>query len=257
MRDLKEMGGHVVEYDPKDEHMMKDLFKKASYAMVIPPIHHEHLSKAKCMLKACGEAGVKCVTLMSMLNADKGKGRVMRELHEIEECGKRAGIKHLCIVRKGFMMETMYALSDKIKDGCLPLAVKHGKFAPVSLNDCCHGITKAVMESMKGEDEKEHMKTCNLTGPKLVDGCELAKMASEALDTKIKFEDISMDKMKELLKHHHKLHDMEIQMILEMCEMIREDKFEVKSDTLEKLLNEKPMTPQEFFEHHEKEFKSI
>jgi len=254
MRDLHEMGAKVVEYDVKDENKLKEIFEKCDMVHVIPPVHHGGVKHAMTMLKACCKAGVDCVSLTSVLNCDRAKGHHIRQYHEVEECGKKMDLKHFCIIREGFWLDTFFCMSHELQHGRLPFPTKDGKFAPVAADDIYHGVMKGMMEKMESQ---RHVKMYELTGPCSVKGSEIAEKACEALHTHIKFEHVSMDKMREILRrsHHKKMHEAEIEVVLEMLEMIREGHLDKTTDDLKKLLDRKPMDVQEFFEKNEHEFR--
>jgi len=255
MRDLSEMGGELVEYDPKDEEGLKRCFEKVDYVHVIPPLHHDRAKLAVNILRACGKAGVQWVVLCSVLNCDQGRGRRLRELHEVEQEAKRAGLKNLCICREGFILETFFAFSEEMQRGKLPFPGHHGKFAPVSIDDTCHGIIRAMMKKMESEEHgKVH--TVELTGRQLVDGRTIAEKASERLNMRIQLEEVSMERIEEILRRHMKRsHEAVIEMIVEMLELIREGKLEKRTDDLQKLLGSEPTSVDEFFEKNQREFK--
>jgi len=255
MRVLSEMGGELVEYDLKDESGLKRCFEKVDYVHVIPPLHQERAKLAVNLLRACGKAGVEWVCLCSVLNCDQSKGRRLRELHEVEQEAKRAGIKNLCICREGFMLETLFAFSEEMQRGKFPFPGQHGRFAPVSMDDTSHGILRAMMKKLDSQ-ESGKVHTVELTGRQMVDGRTIAEKASERLNMRIQLEETSMDRIKEILRRNmKKSHDSVIEMIVEMLEMICEGKLEKKTDDLQKLLGSEPMSVDEFFEKNQREFK--
>jgi len=256
MRDLGEMGAELVEYDLKNEDELKKLFGKADYVHVIPPLNHDCAKAAVCMLRACGEAGVEWVVLCSIVNCDKGKGRRLRELHEIEEEGKRVGVKNLCICREGFTLERLFAFSEEMRRGKLPLPTRQGRFAPVSLDDSCHGLLRAIMKKMSGEQHgKVHV--VEFTGRRMVDARTLAEEASKRLNMRVSLEDVSLERTEEIMRRHMKKTSQSvIDMMIEVFELIREGHYEKQTDDLEKMLGTEPMSVGDFFEKNEREFKS-
>jgi len=255
MRDLKEMGAELVEYDPNDRDRLQKIFERVDYVHVIPPMRQERVEAARAMLEACGKAGV-CASFSSVLNCDKARSHHMKQLCEIEEAGKRAGIKRLCIVRNGFMLETFFGYSEQLQQGKLPLPTKNGRFAPVSYDDICQAALNAMLKHMEESDDRRgQVETLEFTGNHLMAGQEIARKASEALDTRVELEDISMDRARELLSRNKDMGRNEVELVIEMFEMIREGHFERMTDDLKKLLREEPTSVEQFFQKNAHEFK--
>lgn len=79
------------------------------------------------------------------------------------------------------------------KQGKLPLPIGDmHKFAPVALGDVAQVAAMVIMgEGPHGLDDNHRGQLITLTGPMLTAGEELATAASEALDVKMEFQNIT------------------------------------------------------------------
>jgi len=153
------------------------------------------------------------------------------------------------------MLETFFAFSEEMQRGKMPLPTRKGRFAPVSLDDTCHGVVRTILKHMRSE-QRGNTHTLELTGNRTVDGHKIAEEASEKLDTQIRVEDISLERTKEILRRNmKKSHEAVIEMIVEVFELIREDKFDKQTDDLQKILGSEPTSVADFFEKNQREFK--
>lgn len=89
----------------------------------------------------------------------------------------------------------------------------------------------------------------------LLDGAELAKAASQALGSDIKFEDISEYEAKQVLTNQSDSGDAEIQFLLEYYSLVREGKTNyVSTSAFREVTGHNPQRPPDFFRIHAEEF---
>src|SRR5690242_9481363 len=97
--------------------------------------------------------------------------------------------------------------------------------------------------------------TCTL-GRNNMDGQKIAEEASQRLDMRIQVEEVSLDRIKEILRRNmKKSHEAVIELIVEIFELISEGKMDKQTDDLKKLLGTDPMSVADFFEKNQREFK--
>lgn len=89
----------------------------------------------------------------------------------------------------------------------------------------------------------------------LLDGHELARAASQALGSEIKFENISEYEAKQVLKNQSDSGDAEIQFLLEYYSLVREGKTNyVATSAFREVTGDNPQRPPDFFKVYAEEF---
>jgi len=117
-----------------------------------------------------------------------------KQFRHCEELIEASGIKWTHI-RSMFFLENLFGWAHGIKSGELRLRIKDGKFAPLSINDVGEVATVVLM----GKTDEHAAKKYILTGPKVMNGIEMAAVFSKILNQEVKYASPSNeDEMKEL-----------------------------------------------------------
>jgi len=95
-----------------------------------------------------------------------------------------------------------------------------------------------------------------LTGPQMCAGDELAGAASQSLNARMEYEEISHDKAREILDAQSDIDESEKEYLLEYYSLVREGKTDyVSTIAFKYITSADPTFPSEFFENYFEEFK--
>ncbi|KIJ69197.1 hypothetical protein HYDPIDRAFT_24050 [Hydnomerulius pinastri MD-312] len=268
--DLEKLGAEIVELKA---HETKKLFKSmkesgADTIVIIPPAHEEKMKLSHEMVQAVKEAEIKNTILLSAAGADLAGEKSQPHLRDFikieQECMQlryhpetEAGTSQ-CIIRAGFYTENLLLYNkDAQKSGKLrlPIGETHA-FAPVALGDVVKVIAHILIsEGPHGLEDKFRGQLITLTGPMMVNGAELAEVASD-VGLNLEFIDISDTEAKQLLDSDTDVDDSEKQFLLEYYSLVREGKTNyVSTLVMAPITGEEPTQPSEFFKTYASEFK--
>jgi len=163
------------------------------------------------------------------------------------------------VIRAGFYAENLLQYAPQAQsDGILPLPIgKNHKFAPVALGDVAQVAAHVLSgKGQHGFDDKHRGQMMVVTGPMLCAGEELATAASEALGTKMQFEDISQSEAKKVLRAQSDIDNAEQEYLLEYYSLVREGKTNyIATTAFHDVTGTHSTEPTEFFKMYSAEFK--
>jgi len=269
--DLEKLGALVVPMDPADPDALLEALVNsgADRVMLIPPAKSNKMELVDIMLDVTRKAGIKNTVLLSSAGADlaeRDKQPMLREFIDMEaklmwnkgDTSTEAGHSP-CIIRAGFYAENLLLYDKYIASTGnipLPIGTMH-KFAPIALGDValCAALV-LVGEGPHGLSDRHRGQLIVLTGTMLVAGEELATAANDALNLKLKFEDISPETAKEVLDRDTDLDESEKEYLLEYYSLVREGKTNyVSTIAFASLTGKDPDLPMDFFKTYSLEFK--
>ncbi|KAH7926696.1 NAD(P)-binding protein [Leucogyrophana mollusca] len=267
--DLKRLGAQVIPHKPKDRDGLVHALKStgADTIFLIPPAHKNKLSLAKEMIDATYEAGIKNTVLLSAAGADLAEEKKQHQLRQFIHIEAEAmKLRYLpdteagtsqCIIRAGFYAENLLLCDKDVKKNSklrLPIGDTHS-FAPIALGDIAKAAASVlVSQGPHGLDDKFRGQLVVLTGPMMVNGPELAAVASEA-GLNIGFSDISENEAKQILEDTD-VDAAELQYLLEYYSLVREGKTNyVSTLAFTPITGELPTLPLEFFHQYDATFK--
>jgi len=281
VEDLKRQGIHVVIYNLDDRRELEKHLKGHDLVFLLPPHRTEKKEAGMNLLDACKHAGIRCVLLWSVMEAEKCKG-VCKEFAELEKRFKESGIEHRCNMRVGMYMQTFLAYSRHVqKNGELPLPIgEEGKFAPISMRDVSR-FAACMLSGKKHHDvgggrhpandewyeahedpagpyafpEEYRGKTYCLTGPRSVNGQELVQLASKAIGAKLRFKPVDRKESQRMLMEEGMYEEKEVELLLDMFDLVKRGELDNVTDDIEKVTGKKPMDAEEFFRDHARDFK--
>ncbi|KAJ1514350.1 hypothetical protein HMI55_004737 [Coelomomyces lativittatus] len=182
--------------------------------------------------------------------------KIAKFTRDCEEAFLESKIDAKCITRIVFPMQYLFFLSDIIQSkGVLPLAVGHGKFAPVHVKDV--GTASAHILS-KGIPQEHHSQIYTFTGPQLVTGQEFVDRANKALEGTLTFKESSLDEMKGIfdkLVQEGEMNDFERDILLYDSYLIHENLLSIQTLDLKNILGHEPTTIEAFFEENKSAFR--
>jgi len=257
VQELQKMGVKVHKMHLDDPTKLQEMFDKSHCAVIVPPIHCENMKHyVENIVKAVEKSKVDHSTFISVINIDSAKHGILQEVYESEQVVKKCAEKaNICIARLGFFLEKLLMHRHEItEEKKLSLPTGKGQFAPFSLSDFVKAMMKGKSE-FEDFAKKKGMKVC-ITGQHKMTTEQLVQAARQSLTGDLKYEDVEPGHFKKVLKERHSwLDEREIQLMLDIFQMIRQNQFDEVTNDLEEMLGEKPMDPQEFFEKNKQKFK--
>jgi len=269
-KELEQMGATIIAHKPGKVKEMTAVLKDSGVDTVclIPPTHKDKYDITVELVTATQQAGIPNVCLVSSVGADlatQEKQPHLRQFIDIEQLVLQAkgdsdtpaGTSPV-VIRAGFYAENLLNYSPQLKQGSLPLPIgSNHSFAPVALGDIA--LVVAHVLSSKGESgfsDQVRGQLIVLTGPCLVNGQELAQVASEALGEKIEFEDISPAEAKRVLHAQAESDASELQYLLEYYSLVKEGKTNyISTHAFHDITGQHPQEPPEFFKVYAEEVK--
>ncbi|KAM0265164.1 hypothetical protein ACHAQJ_000317 [Trichoderma viride] len=263
LKELKDLGGKVVQYQPGRERAVVKLLKEVGCDTIclVPPAHRDKFDITMELANSAKKAGVSNILLISSAGcdyADPVKQPRLREFIDIESVVLEAkgdpevSLGHSpCVIRAGFYAENLLLYSEQAKaDGVLPLPIgENHKFAPVALGDVAHVAAHVLAGKGKhGFDDRHRGQMMVVTGPLLCAGKELAEAASKAIGAQIEFEDVSWNEAKRLLASQSESDESEKEYILEFYSLVREGKTNyIATTAFHDVTGTHPTEPDQFF----------
>ena len=238
----------VCPIDADDVASLTNAFKDVDDLFIVPTATDYKVSHARNYIRAAKQAGVKFVLLLSMTGADDRNYLFADQFSDIEETLKRSGIENYCILRSNFYMQNLLLYKDQLKQGALPLPIHSGSFNPIDVDD----IGKAAQRILA--DCAQHKgKVYNLTGPKAMNGQEMADVCSKALGSQIKWQDIPRTEARSILRKMN-VPQSEAQGLLEFYDLVQkqEHRDQEKND-FKNITGEEPTSLNEFLARHKQE----
>ncbi|KAL7749885.1 hypothetical protein RI367_004761 [Sorochytrium milnesiophthora] len=258
---LDAIGCDVRDYDVTNKNSLRKVARDAQCMLLIPARNNgELLKNTKMILDAArAEQTIHTVLLFSTLGAaeadEDNKGDALfAEFKEIEELVQNSKFENECVFRLGFVAQQLFGLAQVVQNrGLLPLPIKNGKVAVVNVKDVA--LASVLVLSDANKFKHVNRQTLTLTGPTAYNGQAMAHAANAALQSRIKFKDVSMEEYKNILENNGDATELEIEWSLQWCKMIREEKLEIVTKDLEKLLGRKPEDLEAFFASNARSFK--
>jgi len=236
-QELKELGIEIVEFSTDKPDTFASI-RGATKVLIIPPNARNRQQIAARVADLAVEYGAQHLVLLSALGAKKENTSIAKEFRSIERHILTFSVKYT-FVRAAMFMENFILMKDSIKKGILPLPIKNGKYAPVSVADVGEAIAAVLIES--GHENKEY----ELTGPETLSGNDIAKIFSEFLGKPVKYVDADpQDVKKELMKLGTQ--EWQANAILELYQLVAEGKLNQVTTDLRQLIKRDPTTFKQF-----------
>jgi NAD(P)H dehydrogenase (quinone) len=251
---VKELPGiqSVHEYDASYiDKNMESAFKDVDYAYLVPPRSKNRVSHIENYVKLCKKHSIKFIVLFSMMRPKQGFSQYSKDYEAMEKCVEKSGVQ-FSIIKSSMHQQSLFLFQPDILKGSLPLPIGNGKFAPVNICDVSRMLVKIFCDPVG-----HYRYIYSVTGPELVDGSQMAAIASESLGINVKFLNISSDNCKDLLMDS----GLEEWLALEFVEMfsdIATGKFEIDYHQVsERITGLKALTLSAFFTAHKSRFTTI
>lgn len=238
----------VCPIDADDISSLVDAFKDVDDLFIVPTATDYKVNHARNYIRAAKQANVKFVLLLSMTGADDRSYLFADQFSDIEETLKRSGIENYCILRSNFYMQNLLLYKDQLKQGALPLPIHNGSFNPIDVDD----IGKAAQKILSNCSQHKG-KVYNLTGPKSLNGQEMADICTKALGSQIKWQDIPRTEARSILRKMN-VPQSEAQGLLEFYDLVQNQKISDQSNNdFKSITGEEPTSLNDFLTKYKKE----
>lgn len=269
-KELTKLGASIVPHKPgKVRDMVKTLKETGCDTLcLIPPTHKEKYDITVELVEAAKKASVPNVLFISSVGCDLADAQHqprLREFIDLEtlvmsskgDSSTSTGTSPV-VIRAGFYAENLLLYAPQAqKEGILPLPIGEShSFAPVALGDISQAAAQVLCGKGKnGFDDKHRGQLIVLTGPSLVNGTELAQVASQVLGVEMKFENISPAEAKKVLHTQSHSDDSEKEYLLEYYSLVREGKTNyISTMAFHDMTGSHPTEPPDFFKTYAQEF---
>ncbi|KAI0398323.1 NAD(P)-binding protein [Xylariaceae sp. FL0594] len=269
--ELQSQGLKIVKHVPgRERNLVKVLKETGCDTMcLIPPATKDKMDISKELISAAKKADIPNICLISSAGcdyADPKRHPRLREFIELEsltlaskgDASTSTGHSP-CVIRAGFYAENLLLYAPQVQEeGILPLPIgKNHKFAPVALGDVAQVAAHVLTgKGPHGFDDKHRGQMMIVTGPMLAAGEELATAATDALGTKVEFEDISEAEAQKVLKSQSDSDDSEKEYLLEYYRLVREGKTNyVATTAFRDVTGNQPTQPVELFKMYSEEMR--
>lgn len=231
----------VVDYG--DAESTKSSIQGADTVFIIPSAGTERLKHGKNLILGTKNANAQNLLLLSMIGTENPKYpySLASEFNELENYAKNNNVKNLFILRSQFYMQNILLYQKQIMEESLPLPIRKGKLNMVDTSD----IAEVALTLSKNPKQYSNG-IFTITNDNSLDGNEIAAVLSKYIKKDVKFEDISEEKAKELLKATG-MQDNDVQGFIEFYRLVRENTMsEVITSSFLDLLQKTPKTFERF-----------
>lgn len=238
----------ICPIDADDVEALRDAFKDVDDLFIVPTATDYKVSHARNYIRAAKQANVKFVLLLSMTGADDRNYLFADQFSDIEETLKRSGIENYCILRSNFYMQNLLLYKDQLKQGALPLPIHNGKFNPIDVDDIGKAAQKILADCYPHKG-----KVYNLTGPRAMNGQEMAEVCSQVLGSSIKWQDIPRTEARSILRKMN-VPQSEAQGLLEFYDLVQKDQLrDQEKNDFKSITGEEPAYLNDFLNRHKQE----
>ncbi|OXV06642.1 hypothetical protein Egran_05590 [Elaphomyces granulatus] len=269
-KELSNLGATIAAHNPGRVRQMTNTLRetKADTICLVPPAHRDKLDITTELIQAAKRANIPNVCLISTAGADLAERDAQPRLREFVDMESlfmatkgdpsTAAGRSPVIIRAGFYAENLLLYAPQCQEeGMLPIPIgRDHKFPLVALGDIALLAAHVLCGKGKyGFSDKHRGQLMAMTGPSLVNGDELATCASQALGVDLKFDDISDNETRRILRNQSDIDPSEIQLILEYYSLVREGKTNYISTTaFHDVTGGHPQELLDFFKTYKEEF---
>ncbi|KAH8703104.1 hypothetical protein BGW36DRAFT_288911 [Talaromyces proteolyticus] len=267
---LQSLGATITQHIPG---RMRDTAKilqntKADTLMLIPPAHASKVDITMEYIEAAKRANIQNVCFLSAAGCDVADREAQPRLREFVDLEAmfmklkgdettRTGYSSV-ILRPGFYAENLLLYAPQAQEeGLIPIPIgPKNKFPPVALADVAQLAAHILTGKGKhGFSDKHRGQLMTLTGPMLLNGDELAQIASNCLGVEMKFDDVSENEARRVLRFQTDNDVTEMQYLLEYYSLVREGKTNyISTNCFHDVTGSHPLKPPEFFKAYQDEF---
>ena len=239
----------IYKYDASfSDERLNNAFRGVDYAFLVPSRSAQRVTHMRNYVDACKQAGVRFILMFSMIRAQQTASRWGSDYAAMEQIVEESGIEY-CILRCALQQQTLFLLAPDLIRGALPLPIATGGVAMISTIDVAKAA-RAVLQNVSQHAYKAY----HLTGPEVMTGVQMARIASDALKRGINFINVTPMGARKLLADSG-LEPWLAEEFLEMFAEVASHLYEYQTaELVQWLTNAKPMTMYDFFLDHKERF---
>lgn len=247
-------GVRTIAADFDDKASLESAFKNVARVLIVStdaldrPGHR--LEQHKNAIDAAKAAGVGHLVYTSLPMAEESLVSFAPDHLGTEEAIKASGLGYT-LLRNSWYMENLFAsLPQVLKSGQWYTASGQGKTPYVARED----LARTAAAALASEDASS--KTYTLTGVEALSVDEIAKLASQIFDTRIDVVNVSDEGLQQGLVAAG-IPDFVAPMLVSFDANTRAGKFDIVTDSIEKLTGKAPVTLKAFLESNKAAFLNV
>jgi NAD(P)H dehydrogenase (quinone) len=207
---------------------------------LIPRIDQDLIAKQRALIVAAILAGVKEITLLSLIGADsRSPVRILRWFGVVEDEVRAHGFNTTILRTAPFMQNLLLFARSAMKNGELRAPFREVKFPWLSACDLA-AVAAALSDDNTGNE------ILTLSGPEALGFADFARLVCQATNRELEYVDITMHEARGYLEAA-RVSPMKVLAISEWWDALISGVVEIPvSDDLERLLGRKPISLAQF-----------
>jgi uncharacterized protein YbjT (DUF2867 family) len=208
--------------------------------LLIPRIDQDLITKQRALIGAAKRAGVRKITLLSLIGADsRSPVRILRWFGVVEDEIRAHDFNTTILRTAPFMQNLLLFARSAMKNGELRAPFRDVKFPWLSARDLA-AVAAALSDDNTGN------KVLTLSGPEALGFADFARLVCQATNRELEYVDITMHEARGYLEAA-RVSPMKVLAISEWWDALISGLVEIPvSDDLERLLGRKPVSLAQF-----------
>ncbi|KAI3643754.1 hypothetical protein MP228_009918 [Amoeboaphelidium protococcarum] len=230
----------------RDDQMLETFVQECHVLIIIPTRSPDRVAHARKYIDAAKKYNVDNVIMYSFIREKNSKWG--QHYQQIEELIENSGINYT-FIRTPVHMQSLYLFAPDIAKGVLPLPIGRGSAPWVHVRDVARAA-KVIVEEQKSSN---FFKAFHITGPSLLDGQTLASVASNTLNIRVEYRNITEQAARNLLVDSG-LESWLVEEFIYMFQDIRDGKLQYVNQLFSQLTGEESKHISQFFVENRKRF---
>ncbi|KAK9766806.1 hypothetical protein K7432_003827 [Basidiobolus ranarum] len=256
---LEGFGCEVVKADFDDQEALTSCFRNFDWVVILPYPHPERVRLALSCVEASDKAHVENILCCTFVGVDSQLSS-LREFKELEDRVTQSPAQTY-ILRLTFLLQTfLWWRKNFFEKNALSIPIGEGEFAPLDASNVCQACAEIMEYCTMVNRHQSH--TYILTGPKLLTGDEIAKVASDTLKVPIVFDPVTRDECRQYLESVEDLDlfrtpenvPYRIETNLDLCELVRRREMNFVTEDMMKLTGTRGKSVAKYFEENAESF---
>ncbi len=238
-------GVETVKADFSDRDSLKKTMKGINTLFMLSPSSPESIKWGENVIEAAKESGVKHIVRSSGSFADVNSDLLIEKLlGTTDEYLKDSGVNFTITAPSSFMQNFITSLAADYKSGTIYQAADDAKISWTDVRDIA-----AVNVEVLLNPEKYVNRTLTLTGSESFNYAEAIKQMNEVLGKETKYIAIPNDSAEKAMTDMH-FPQFVIDLLISLNDSIKQGHFVDTTNTIEEVLNRKPITFKQFVNDH-------
>jgi uncharacterized protein YbjT (DUF2867 family) len=248
--DIKNTKAELVEMNFNKSETVEAAFKGIQKLFLLTPFVPDMVEMSKSLIREAKKANVNYIVKQSAFGSELEDGITMNKLHrQVEEAIVSSGINYT-LLRPMSFMQNYLGLSDSIKlQGIFYAPLIDSRTSFVDVRDIAAVAVEALTKS--GHENKAY----NITGPEAVSNYDIANILSKTTGRKITYVNISDDEARKGMKENG-MQEWTINALMELYDFQKAGKASHVSLDVERVINRKPISFEQFAKDYSDTFRS-